>query len=161
MKILETVEVVLRKAKRPLPVAEITRRMISSGLWTSDKARPVASVSSAISFDIKKGNYRFVKVDKGVFSLRKYQYALVSMPNVSKARAVWLKLREGKLSNKVTRRKHAKKKGKMSKELKAQRRYERHLVESQRHGSHTIRGFGTFIMRPINATAARVARRPY
>lgn len=48
------------------------------------------------------------------------------------------------------------KKGKMSEELKSKRRYERHLAEGDRHGSHAIKGFGSFILCPINKMAARV-----
>ena len=150
--ILEVAEIVLRRARQPLPVAEITWRMMSSSRWTLGKAITAKAVDSALYFDIKNGNKRFVKVDKGVFALRKY--AKVPRLNLSKARAVWLQLHEGKLPNKCTHRK----KGKMSSELKARRRYERHLAENERTGSHAIRGFGTLIMRPINAIAARVTQ---
>ncbi len=72
MHILEAAEIVLAKAKKPLSVAEITKRMMSSGLWTTDKPTPVATVGSALYVDIKKGGMRFVKVVKGVFALREY-----------------------------------------------------------------------------------------
>lgn len=79
---------------------------------------------------------------------------------LSKAKAIWFKLREGKLAvnGPLKKRKRRGKKGKMSKELKAKRSYERHLAEGGRHGSHAIRGFGTLILRPINKTAAKVTR---
>ena len=155
--ILEVAAHVLRRARQPLPVAEITWRIMSSRRWTSGKAIAFRTVEAAICLDIMKGNKRFRKVDKGVFALRKY--AKAPRLNLSKARAAWLKLHEGKLPDTNTHRKQSHKRGKMSSALKAKRRYERHLVHKDMpHGPRAIRGFGTLVMRPINALAARVTK---
>ena len=64
--------VVLAEAKEPLHCREITERILSQGLKTTDGATPDATVGAQIAASIKHdGNASpFIRVSKGTFALR-------------------------------------------------------------------------------------------
>ena len=54
MTLIEAIEQVLKKAKRPLTVAEIAHRVVSSGRWVTQGATPAASVGSKFYMKTKE-----------------------------------------------------------------------------------------------------------
>lgn len=85
MNVLQAAKSVLQEAKKPLHYKEITRRMIDSGLWQTDGKTPDATVSSAITGDIKKNGIHalFQRTDDGVYALREWRLPGFDAPNES------------------------------------------------------------------------------
>ena len=67
MNCLDAAEQVLRKAGRPLHYKEITKRILSEGLWSTDGKTPDATVNAQLSADIKKKRERsrFINPNSG------------------------------------------------------------------------------------------------
>lgn len=63
---------VLRSAAGPLTAPEITKRILSEGLWKSGGVTPEATVSAQLYMDIKRGggNSSFIQVGPNTFALR-------------------------------------------------------------------------------------------
>lgn len=63
---------VLRDAREPLHYQEITSRILSSGLKTTDGATPYATVNAQIASSIKHDGATspYIRVSKGIFTLR-------------------------------------------------------------------------------------------
>ena len=80
MNVKDAVLQVLKLAGEPLNANEITKQIISSGLWSSDGKTPESTVGAHIYMDIKEhGNQSpFVKVAPNTFFLRE----LVKIPKV-------------------------------------------------------------------------------
>lgn len=71
MAFLDKIEAVLQDAGQPLHYNEITRRLLSTGLWTTEGKTPHATVNARIAEDIKNDPAsRFVRERKGIFALR-------------------------------------------------------------------------------------------
>ena len=72
MNVLDGTEAVLKEARQPLHYAEITRRLLETGLWQTTGKTPEATVRGALGTDIaKRGlNSRFQRTNKGMFALR-------------------------------------------------------------------------------------------
>jgi len=68
----DAAEEVLRQAGTPLHVADLTKRILESGLWSADGKTPQATVAARISTDIKKRGSAspFVRVAPNTFGLR-------------------------------------------------------------------------------------------
>ncbi len=74
MNVLQAVKSILQEAGMPLHYKEITRQMVDRGLWQTDGKTPDATVSSAITGDIKKNGTHslFQRTDEGVYALREW-----------------------------------------------------------------------------------------
>lgn len=85
MSVLQAAKSVLQEAKKPLHYKEITRRMIDRGLWQTDGKTPDATVSSAITGDIKKNGIHalFQRTDDGVYALREWELPGFHAPSES------------------------------------------------------------------------------
>jgi len=72
MNAIEAAIEVLRKVGTPLRFEELTKRMISSGLWSTKGKTPAATVNAAITVNIKKKGEAspFVRVTAGTYGLR-------------------------------------------------------------------------------------------
>lgn len=71
MAFLDKIEAVLQAARQPLHYNEITRRLLTTGVWTTEGKTPHATVNARITEDIKHvPASRFVREGKGIFSLR-------------------------------------------------------------------------------------------
>lgn len=69
MKLKDAVEKVLREARRPLCVEEITQRVIRKGLWETKGRTPAATVGAKLYMSVKNGERCFVQVAPGTFAL--------------------------------------------------------------------------------------------
>lgn len=71
---LEAAHQVLAEAGTPLPITELARRILESGLWESRTKTPAASIAARITEDIvSKGSAsRFRRVGRQVFSLSRH-----------------------------------------------------------------------------------------
>lgn len=71
--ILEAAKIVLERRDSPIKCQELTKRIISEGLWVPEGKTPNASVGAAIYSEIKDNgdNSVFIKVAPGEFGLRK------------------------------------------------------------------------------------------
>jgi restriction system protein len=69
---LDAAEQVLAAAGVPLQNGEITRRILDQGLWHSDGKTPVATISAALSTDVKHHAdiTRFERCGPGIYGLR-------------------------------------------------------------------------------------------
>ncbi len=85
MNVLQATQSVLQEAKKPLHYREITQRMIDRGLWQTDGKTPDATVSSAITGNIKKNGIHalFQRIDDGVYALREWGLSEPDAPNGS------------------------------------------------------------------------------
>ena len=74
MNVLQAAEIALKEASTPLHYKEITRWMVDRGLWQTDGKTPDATVSPAITGDIKKKGIHalFQRTDDGVYALREW-----------------------------------------------------------------------------------------
>lgn len=65
---------VLREAQQPLHYADLTKRMLDSGKWTTSGDTPARSVNSLVSMDIVNHGDEspFVRYDRGVYALREW-----------------------------------------------------------------------------------------
>lgn len=71
MAFLDKIEAVLQDAGQPLHYNEITRRLLTTGMWTTEGKTPHATVNARIAEDIKHDRAsRFVREGKGIFALR-------------------------------------------------------------------------------------------
>jgi restriction system protein len=71
MPFLDKVEVVLQDAGQPLHYNEITRLLLTTGVWATGGKTPQATVNARIAEDIKHNPAsRFVRNGKGIFTLR-------------------------------------------------------------------------------------------
>ena len=73
MTALEAAYQVLKSSGEPMPVTEITRRILLLGLWKTNGSTPARTVAARIGEEIsQKGeDSRFVRVGVGVFALKK------------------------------------------------------------------------------------------
>ncbi|QDG49513.1 hypothetical protein FIV42_01800 [Persicimonas caeni] len=71
--VAEATKIVLADAGEPLHYAEITRRIMDRGLWTTDGATPKATVGSVLAVDIKnKGEASdFMRTKPGYYDLNR------------------------------------------------------------------------------------------
>ena len=69
MTVKESIEKILREAKRPLTVREITARVLGRGLWSTSGVTPEATVSAQLSTSVKKGENRFVRTGPGEYAV--------------------------------------------------------------------------------------------
>lgn len=74
MNSLDAVEAVLAEANKPLHYKEITERILTKGLWSTEGKTPDATINAQLAVNIKKrGNdSRFQRTGKGFFALRKW-----------------------------------------------------------------------------------------
>jgi len=71
MSFLDRIEIVLRDAGEPLHYEEITRRLISTGAWSTTGKTPEQTVNARINEDRKHNpSSRFQRTEKGIFALR-------------------------------------------------------------------------------------------
>lgn len=71
MAFLDKIEVVLQDAGQPLHYNEITRRLLTTGVWATEGKTPHATVNARIAENIKRDPAsRFVREGKGIFALR-------------------------------------------------------------------------------------------
>lgn len=71
MAFLDKIEAVLQDAGQPLHYNEITRRLLTTGVWTTEGKTPHATVNARIAENIKHHPAsRFVREGKGIFALR-------------------------------------------------------------------------------------------
>ncbi len=61
MTVKDAIETVLREAKTPLSVRDITKCVLERGLWITSGVTPEATVSARLSTSVKKGEKRFVR----------------------------------------------------------------------------------------------------
>lgn len=75
MSVLQAAKSVLQETGVPLHYRVITQRMIDRGLWETEGKTPDATVSSAITGDIKKkGAYSlFQRTAEGVYALSEWE----------------------------------------------------------------------------------------
>ncbi|MHB0980668.1 MAG: HTH domain-containing protein [Thermoleophilia bacterium] len=80
MTVLDAAYQVLVEAGEPLHHAEITKRILDAGLWTSEAATPDATIHSGLAMDVKRKRLasRFCRTDKGVFGLNPHVEPLAS-----------------------------------------------------------------------------------
>jgi len=71
MNVLDAAFEVLSNAREPLSLDEITKRMLSSGLWETSGKTPAATVGARIAVHIKENDMasRFHRVRPGVFAV--------------------------------------------------------------------------------------------
>ena len=83
MNVLQAAQSVLQEAGTPLHYKEITQRMIDRRLWQTDGKTPDATVSSAITGDIKKNGVHafFQRTDDGVYALREWGFPGLDTPS--------------------------------------------------------------------------------
>src|SRR5688500_461602 len=83
MGVLTAVETVLVDADEPLHYKEITKRLLSRGLWTTSGQTPDATVNAQLAVDIKQRGEasKFRRTDKGVFALRAWAPANPQLPH--------------------------------------------------------------------------------
>lgn len=68
--VLEAVESVMAQAGEPLHVAELTKRMLDSGIWTTTGKTPSATVESSIVVSLKKPDSPFVRTSPRTYGLK-------------------------------------------------------------------------------------------
>jgi restriction system protein len=68
--VLEAAESVLEIAGEPLHVAELTKRMLDSGAWTTSGKTPSATVESSIVVNLKRSDSRFVRTSPRTYGLK-------------------------------------------------------------------------------------------
>lgn len=68
--VLEAAESVLAQAGEPLHVAELTKRMLDSGEWTTAGKTPSATVESSIVVNLKRSDSRFVRTSPRTYGLK-------------------------------------------------------------------------------------------
>ena len=68
---LDAAAKILAEAEMPLNAKMIVERMIAQGLWTTGGKTPSSTIYSAMlrEIDVKPGESRFKKVDRGLFTL--------------------------------------------------------------------------------------------
>lgn len=74
MNSLDAVEAVLAEANKPLHYKEITERILTQGLWSTEGKTPDATINAQLAVNIKKGgnSSRFQRTGKGIFALREW-----------------------------------------------------------------------------------------
>lgn len=82
---LEAAYEVLKEAGEPLNVSELSRRMLSRGLWSTKGATPGQTVASSIAMDIQANgsSSRFRRVSRGLFTLNTPPAPQISPPEAA------------------------------------------------------------------------------
>jgi len=78
----EAIKKVLAEAEAPLHYTEISEQILSRGYYSTDGATPAATVNAQISSSIKHDGDKslFIRVGKGIFSLRGSTAVLLTTP---------------------------------------------------------------------------------
>ena len=83
MNVKEAIRTVLKKARKPLHLVEITKRILESTLCPRLRGKtPERTIEAVLSVDIKRNaeNSEFIKVDKRTYGLRKSKPSTIKPP---------------------------------------------------------------------------------
>ncbi len=77
---------ILKKAKSPLHIEELTKRIISSGLWKTNGKTPARTIGAKLYADIKKNGSKspFVKISPQIFSLSENKVIKKQLSSITK-----------------------------------------------------------------------------
>ncbi len=78
----EAIKKVLAESSTPLHYTEISEQILSRGYYETDGATPAATVNAQLAHSIKHDEEKspFIRVGKGIFTLKNSQAALVEVP---------------------------------------------------------------------------------
>jgi hypothetical protein len=78
----EAIKKVLAESSTPLHYTEISEQILSRGYYETDGATPAATVNAQLASSIKHDGEKspFIRVGKGIFTLKNSQVALVEVP---------------------------------------------------------------------------------